>query len=81
MKKSFVTQAISAATVVKIAAATGLSVRAVYKWRTLGRLPRTELTGETDYATIIARLCRENGHKGFSRTRILDATKLKLIKG
>lgn len=37
------------------AKACGVSVRAVYKWIDAGRLPRTDYTGETDYARRLAR--------------------------
>lgn len=37
------------------AQACGVSVRAVYKWIDSGRLPRTDYTGETDYARKLAR--------------------------
>lgn len=33
-----------------------VSVRAVYKWSERGVLPRTDYTGETNYAEIIANL-------------------------
>lgn len=32
----------------------GLTYQAIRKWEAAGRLPRTEWTGETDYATRIA---------------------------
>lgn len=38
------------------AKACGVSVRAVYKWIDAGRLPRTDYTGETDYAHRLADL-------------------------
>lgn len=41
----------------RIAAACDVSVQAVTKWKAKGRLPRTEWTGETDYASKIELLC------------------------
>lgn len=38
----------------RVAKVCGISVRAVYKWLAAGRLPRTEYTGETQYAEKIA---------------------------
>lgn len=40
--------------VAKVADLCGISVRAVYKWRTLNSLPRTEYTGETRYSEILS---------------------------
>ncbi|AHN72153.1 hypothetical protein [Aggregatibacter actinomycetemcomitans] len=38
----------------KVANLCGISVRAVYKWRTSNSLPRTEYTGETKYSEILS---------------------------
>jgi len=40
----------------KLAAELGITYQAVRKWQTRGRMPRTEWTGETDYARRIERL-------------------------
>lgn len=40
--------------VMAIASACGCSPRAIYKWMEKGALPRTDFTGETDYAGQIA---------------------------
>lgn len=37
-----------------VARVCGLTPKAVYKWIERGSLPRTEFTGETDYAALIA---------------------------
>jgi hypothetical protein len=47
--------------VVAVAQACEKSPRAVYKWLTAGRLPRTEYTGETIYAQRICDLAAANG--------------------
>lgn len=47
-----------------VAMACGKTPRAVYKWLTAESLPRTEYTGETDYASRIATLARARG-QGF----------------
>ena len=38
----------------KVADLCGLSVRAIYKWRSSNSLPRTEYTGETRYSEILS---------------------------
>lgn len=45
----------------------GVSVRAVYKWLNAGRLPRTDYTGETDYASRLA----EASNGAFDASQIL----------
>lgn len=49
------------------------SYQAVMKWVKAGRLPKTEHTGETDYSSVIAKLCRRNGHKKFTKTCLKKA--------
>lgn len=39
----------------------GVSARAVYKWLSNESLPRTDYTGETDYAERLAAAARERG--------------------
>lgn len=34
----------------------GVSYQAIRKWEKVGRLPRTEWTGETNYGTVIEKL-------------------------
>lgn len=50
-------RAIELAGITALGRACGVSHQAVRKWEATGRMPRTEWTGETHYATAIARLC------------------------
>ncbi|TBW07885.1 helix-turn-helix domain-containing protein [Azotobacter chroococcum] len=47
--------------VANAAAICGVSQRAVYKWISAGALPRTDYTGETDYAGRLAKAAAERG--------------------
>lgn len=47
-------QAIKAVGVLATSIACGCSQRAIYKWMEKGSLPRTDFTGETNYAEQIA---------------------------
>ncbi|WHL26248.1 hypothetical protein [Pseudomonas juntendi] len=47
--------------VAAVAQACEKSPRAVYKWLSAGRLPRTDYTGETSYAQRICALATANG--------------------
>lgn len=38
----------------KVAPLLGISVRGLYKWLATGSLPRTEYSGETNYAEVLA---------------------------
>lgn len=44
--------------VAKIAGVCGVSYQAAKKWTLKGKLPRTDYTGETDYAGRIAAACK-----------------------
>jgi len=44
-----------------VALACGKTPRAIYKWLVADALPRTEYTGETQYAKNIAKLAAANG--------------------
>lgn len=48
--------------VMKASAICGVSQRAIYKWLTAEALPRTEYTGETDYAVRLAAAAAERGN-------------------
>jgi len=50
---NLITQAIAQVGLGKLAAACGVSYQALRKWEKAGRLPRTDWTGETDYAEAI----------------------------
>lgn len=41
-----------------VADACGRSYQAVRKWEKAGKLPRTEFSGETQYAAAIAKVCK-----------------------
>ncbi len=47
-------EAIKAVGVLETSLACGCSQRAIYKWMKKGSLPRTDFTGETNYAERIA---------------------------
>jgi hypothetical protein len=50
-------QAISRMGLAQLARELNLTPPALRKWQRAGRMPRTEWTGETDYAKTIERLC------------------------
>jgi len=52
---NLITQAIEQVGLGKLAAACGVTYQALRKWEKAGRLPRTDWTGETDYAALIDR--------------------------
>ena len=54
----------------EIANACEKSQPTVFGWTRNG-LPRTEYTGETDYASVIARKALEKGHSEFTREYLL----------
>lgn len=53
MKPNLISQAIEIVGLVRLAGALGVTYQAIRKWESKGRLPRTEWTGETDYAATI----------------------------
>ncbi len=50
---NLITKAIEQVGLGKLAAACGVTYQALRKWEKAGRLPRTDWTGETDYAASI----------------------------
>ncbi len=50
------TAAIESVGLASLAKELGVTYQAIRKWEAAGRLPRTEWTGETDYASTISRL-------------------------
>lgn len=58
----------------KVARRVGKGPSAVQKWRDLGRLPRTDLAGLTNYAAAIAELS-EKTENPVTRKQLLDDTR------
>lgn len=52
-KMNLITKAIELVGLCKLAQACGVRHQSVYKWQARGRLPRSDWTGETDYASCI----------------------------
>lgn len=55
------TKAIEVIGLTELAAGLGKTYQAIRKWEAQGRLPRTEWSGETDYARQIVRMARAKG--------------------
>ena len=53
MKENLISQAIEIVGLCKLAKACGVRHQSVYRWVDAGRLPRSDWTGETDYASRI----------------------------
>lgn len=53
MEANLITKAIEIVGLQKLARSLGVTYQAIRKWEAKGRLPRTEWTGETDYAAQI----------------------------
>ncbi len=58
MEHNILSGAIEVVGLKEVAAACGVSYQAVRKWESKNRFPRTEFTGETDYAARIAAACK-----------------------
>lgn len=56
-----ITKAIEVVGLGKLAGVCGVTYQAIRKWERAGRLPRTEWTGETNYARKIAAAVTEAG--------------------
>lgn len=55
-----------------VARACGVTYQAVRKWEANGKLPRTEYTGETNYAMRIAEACKAaDPHSKITREALL----------
>ncbi|WP_182058321.1 helix-turn-helix domain-containing protein [Pantoea sp. ME81] len=68
-------RAIKCIGVPQVAAACGISQRAVYKWLKKGSLPSTEFYGKTSYANIIERLSKGR----FTAEKLLDESRASLL--
>lgn len=66
------TQAVELIGMQPLAKEVGRSYQAVQQWVRKGRLPRTDYSGETDYASQIATACRQiDPDCGITRERLL----------
>lgn len=53
MDKNLISQAIELTSLTRLAKACGVTYQSVKRWEAKGRVPRTDWTGETDYASRI----------------------------
>lgn len=68
MTKDIISHAIETVGLCALAKACNVTPQAIYKWQAKGRLPRTDWTGETDYASRI----EEATGGRITRTQLLD---------
>lgn len=68
MKENLISKAIEIVGICKLAKACGVRYQSIYKWQARGRLPRSDWTGETDYASRI----EEATHGRITRAQLLD---------
>jgi hypothetical protein len=72
LRMNLITQAVfDAGSYIAIARHCCVTYQAVKRWERTGRLPRTDLTGETDYAGAIARATKGK----VKRKALLDQTR------
>lgn len=69
--QNYVIAAIEKLSITDIANGCDVAPSAVHRWKKNGRLPRTDLTGETSYAEVINKL--SNGE--YSVSRLHDQTR------
>lgn len=68
MTENLISKAISLTSLTKLAKACGVTYQSVKRWEMKGRVPRTDWTGETDYAR-----CIETATKGqITRDQLLN---------
>ena len=68
MTENLISKAIAIVGIRKLGKACGISYQSIYRWERNGRLPRTDWTGETDYAR-----CIETATKGqITRDQLLN---------
>lgn len=53
MEQNLISKAVEIVGLAKLARVLGVTYQAIRKWEVNGKLPRTEWTGETDYASLI----------------------------
>lgn len=69
MNENLLTQAITLVGLGRLASELKVTYQAIRKWEKAGRLPRTEWTGETNYAGVIEKLTEGK----VSRVALLDS--------
>ena len=68
MQENLISKAIELTGLIPLANMCGVTPQALYKWEAKGRVPRTDWTGETDYAR-----CIETATKGqITRDQLLN---------
>ena len=68
MKENLISKAIEVVGLSKLARVCGVRYQSIYKWQKRGRLPRSDWTGETDYASRIEKAT----HGQITRAQLLD---------
>lgn len=72
MKENLITNAIEMVGLCRLAQHIGVTYQSVRRWEAKGRLPRSEWTGETNYASRI----EEATHGQITRDQLLDLKRI-----